>query len=402
MVDAERSIKTIIVDGSAVARMAFADALAADPAIAVLSTAAEAASAIRKINETQPDVVLLDCETPTIDGLVLLRKILHHGQTSVIAVITKRDDNQRLAEMAKERGAAAVFCKPATDIQTGIGLAGKILCRVVKAVAGHEQMTSPILEDGAGCGEDSCRAPPPIGERIRQRLASHCLNEPPKKLSADVMLPPPTSGAVIPSTDIVVCMGASTGGTESLYEVLGALPEDVPGIVIVQHMPERFTHSFAGHLNQRCRIRVKEAEDGDPIVRGAALIAPGNRHTILCRNGTHYTVRVLEGPQVSRHRPSVDVLFRSAALEAGANAMGILMTGMGDDGARGLLEMRASGALTVAQDEASCIVFGMPKEAIARGAALRVVSLQKIAAEIVTVAQQMTEAAQNRMVSKSS
>ena len=184
------------------------------------------------------------------------------------------------------------------------------------------------------------------------------------------------------TTEKVVCIGASTGGTESLRVVLEGLPVDSPGIVIVQHMPEKFTAAFARRLDGLCEVEVKEAEDGDTVLRGRVLIAPGNRHMLLQRSGARYYVSIKDGPQVSRHRPSVDVLFRSAAHHAGANALGILMTGMGDDGASGMAEMRAAGATTIAQDEASCVVFGMPKEAIARGGVEKVVPLDLLAAEI--------------------
>jgi len=209
---------------------------------------------------------------------------------------------------------------------------------------------------------------------------------PAPKLTADAMLQPPAAGrAMSRTTEMVVCIGASTGGTEALREVLEALPANAPGIVIVQHMPESFTRAFARRLNSICEVDVKEAEDGDTVMRGHVLIAPGGlRHTLLERHGARYCVSVREGPLVSRHRPSVDVLFRSAARSAGSNAVGIIMTGMGDDGARGLLEMREAGARTVAQDEASSIVFGMPKEAIARGAAERVVPLDQIARALLT------------------
>jgi two-component system chemotaxis response regulator CheB len=207
---------------------------------------------------------------------------------------------------------------------------------------------------------------------------------PAPKLNADVMLPPPVPGhAMARTTETVVCIGASTGGTESLRVVLEALPASSPGIVIVQHMPEKFTEAFARRLNTLCELEVKEAADGDAVLRGRALIAPGNRHLLLQRSGARYHVAVKDGPLVSRHRPSVDVLFRSAAQNAGANALGIIMTGMGDDGAHGLLEMRQAGASTVAQDEATSVVFGMPKEAIAIGATDRVLPLERLAGEIV-------------------
>jgi two-component system chemotaxis response regulator CheB len=221
--------------------------------------------------------------------------------------------------------------------------------------------------------------------RLQKRPAARPITAvPPQKLSADVMLPPPGLGkAMARTTERVICIGASTGGTESLRVVLEALPVASPGIVIVQHMPEKFTEAFARRLNGLCEVEVKEAVDGDAVLRGRALIAPGNRHMLLQRSGARYYVTVKDGPLVSRHRPSVDVLFRSAAHSVGANGVGIIMTGMGDDGAHGLLEMKQVGALTVAQDEATSVVFGMPKEAIALGAADKVLPLDRLAAEIV-------------------
>jgi len=205
-----------------------------------------------------------------------------------------------------------------------------------------------------------------------------------KKLSADVIMPPPPPGsrAMARTTEKIICIGASTGGTESLRVVIEALPADSPGVVVVQHMPELFTASFAKRLDSLSKVTVKEAQDGDPVLRGHVLIAPGNRHTLLQRSGARYHVSVQDGPLVSRHRPSVDVLFRSAARFAGANALGIIMTGMGDDGAKGLLEMRQAGAATIAQNEETCVVFGMPKEAIALGAADRILPLDLLATEI--------------------
>jgi two-component system chemotaxis response regulator CheB len=202
------------------------------------------------------------------------------------------------------------------------------------------------------------------------------------KLTADAVLPKPTSRAMIQTTDKVVVVGASTGGTEALRTFLQAFPPDAPGMVIVQHMPEKFTEAFARRLDGICAISVKEAESDDTVVRGRALIAPGNRHTLLKRSGARYYVEVRDGPLVSRHRPSVDVLFRSAARYAGKNAVGVIMTGMGDDGARGMLEMKEVGAGTIAQDEASCVVFGMPNEAIKRGAVDRVLPLDAIGSEV--------------------
>jgi two-component system chemotaxis response regulator CheB len=204
-------------------------------------------------------------------------------------------------------------------------------------------------------------------------------------LTADAMLPPPSGGAMARTTEMVACLGASTGGTEALREVLQALPLNAPGIVIVQHMPAGFTAAFAKRLNTLCEVEVQEARNGDPVLRGHVLIAPGDKHMLLERQGARYHVAIKDGPPVSRHRPSVDVLFRSAARAAGRNAVGVIMTGMGDDGARGLMEMKEAGASTLAQDEATSVVFGMPREAIARGAAGKVIALEHIAREIMAL-----------------
>jgi two-component system chemotaxis response regulator CheB len=215
--------------------------------------------------------------------------------------------------------------------------------------------------------------------RVRPRRERRAVE---KKLTADAIIPPPVQSRLRPATERIVCIGVSTGGTEALHVVLEVLPADCPGILIVQHMPQGFTAAFAKRLNGLCEINVKEAEDGEPVQAGCAYIAPGSRHMLLQRTGLRYHIAIKDGPPVSRHRPSADVLFRSAAQYAGRNALGIIMTGMGDDGARGLLEMRKLGAATRAQDEESCVVFGMPKEAIAHGAVEKVVSLGQIPKEI--------------------
>jgi len=259
---------------------------------------------------------------------------------------------------ALEAGAVDVILKPRLDTAHFLQESRLRICEAVKAAAQARLQRLP-----------AARTP---------------MAPPPRKLSADVMLPPPTRGhAMARTTDRVICIGASTGGTESLRLVLETLPAACPGIVIVQHMPEKFTEAFARRLDSLCEVEVKEAADGDAVLRGRVLIAPGNRHMLLQRSGARYYVAVKDGPLVSRHRPSVDVLFRSAAHSVGANGVGIIMTGMGDDGSRGLLEMKQVGALTVAQDEATSVVFGMPKEAIALGAADKVLQLDRLAAEIV-------------------
>jgi two-component system chemotaxis response regulator CheB len=220
----------------------------------------------------------------------------------------------------------------------------------------------------------------------RRRVPLPPIRDVAPKLTADAMLPKPGLSTIIETTEKIIVVGASTGGTEALREFLEALPEDTPGIVIVQHMPEHFTAAFARRLDTLCRVSVKEAEDNDTVIRGRVLIAPGNRHTLLKRSGARYYVEVKDGPLVCRHRPSVDVLFRSAARYAGKNTVGVIMTGMGDDGARGMKEMHDAGARTVAQDEASCVVFGMPNEAIKLGGVDTVLALDRIAPEVLRIA----------------
>jgi two-component system chemotaxis response regulator CheB len=305
-----------------------------------------------------PDVITLDVEMPRMDGITFLRKIMSQRPIPVVMCSSLTEEGSDTLLQALEAGAVDVILKPKVETRQFLMESRVRVCDAVKAAA---QAKLGRLRPGH-----------------LPRL------EVSKKLSADVMMPAPvrSSRAMAQTTEKVVCIGASTGGTESLRVVLEALPADAPGIVIVQHMPEKFTAAFARRLNDLCAVSVKEAEDGDVVLRGQVLIAPGNRHMLLQRSGARYYVAVKDGPLVSRHRPSVDVLFRSAAQFAGSNAVGILMTGMGDDGAKGLLEMRQAGASTMAQDEASCVVFGMPKEAIALGAADKVVPLNLIPMEI--------------------
>jgi two-component system chemotaxis response regulator CheB len=255
---------------------------------------------------------------------------------------------------ALEAGAVDVILKPRIGAADHLAESALRICEVVKSAA-HARVKS-------------VRAQP----RGSSSLGTQA------KLTADAVLPPPSGKAMARTTEMVICVGASTGGTEALREMLERLPANSPGMVIVQHMPEKFTAAFAKRLNGLCEVEIKEAEDGDPVLRGHVLIAPGDKHMLLERQGARYHVSVRNGPLVSRHRPSVDVLFRSA----GSNAMGVIMTGMGDDGARGMLEMHQAGAYTIAQDEASCIVFGMPKEAIAHGGVDKIVPLDQIAREI--------------------
>ena len=354
-----KSIKVMIVDDSAVVRQTLKEILEMDREISVQAVASDPIFALKKLETEKPDVIISDVEMPRMDGITFLKTVMERYRIPVVICSSKTEEGSDNALKAMEYGAIEIIQKPKLGTKQFLEDSRVEICDVVRAA----NMSRP-----------------------QERRAPARVPEVSQKLTADVMLPKPgPERGALETTERVVVVGASTGGTEALKEFLEALPEDSPGIVIVQHMPEHFTAAFARRLDGLCRIAVKEAEDGDPVLPGRALIAPGNRHLLLQRNGARYAVAVKDGPLVSRHRPSVDVLFRSAARAAGANALGIIMTGMGDDGATGLLEMKRAGAATVAQDEESCVVFGMPREAIERGAADRVVPLHRIAAEIARV-----------------
>jgi two-component system, chemotaxis family, protein-glutamate methylesterase/glutaminase len=358
MTQRQRAIRVLIVDDSAAVRQVMSDILSDPSEIEVMGTASDPFVAARRIQDEVPDVIVLDVEMPRMDGITFLRRIMAQRPIPVIICSSLTEEGSETLLQALEAGAIDVIAKPRADTPRFLAESQVRIRDAVKAAAGARLARTARTGARSGAGP---------------------------KLTADVMLPPPPSAAsraMARTTERVVCVGASTGGTESLRKVLMPLPTDSPGIVIVQHMPEKFTAAFAKRLNTLCAVEVKEAEDGDPVLPGQVLIAPGNRHMLLSRSGARYRVVVKDGPLVSRHRPSVDVLFRSAARWAGANAVGILMTGMGDDGARGLLEMRTAGAFTVAQDERTSVVFGMPREAIERGAAARVVPLDDIPSEI--------------------
>ncbi|WP_028967092.1 protein-glutamate methylesterase/protein-glutamine glutaminase [Sphingomonas phyllosphaerae] len=352
-----KKIRVLVIDDSASVRQAMTAILSADPQIEVIAAAADPFAAARHLQAEVPDVITLDVEMPRMDGITFLRRLMAQCPVPVVMCSSLVEEGSETLLQALEAGAVDVILKPRVGVADHLAEAHLMIRETVKGAA---------------------RA------RVTGRRATPS-KAPQQKLSADAVLPPPTGRAMSKTTEMVVCIGASTGGTEALREVLEELPANSPGIVIVQHMPESFTRAFARRLDGLCQIDVKEAEDGDTVMRGRALIAPGGlRHTMLERQGARYVVSVKEGPLVSRHRPSVDVLFRSAARNAGSNAVGIIMTGMGDDGARGLLEMKTAGARTFAQDEETSIVFGMPKEAIARGAADKVVPLGRIARELLT------------------
>jgi two-component system chemotaxis response regulator CheB len=349
-----KKIRVLVVDDSAVVRQAFKEILSSDPQIEVMATASDPFIAAARIREEIPDVITLDVEMPRMDGITFLQKIMSQHPIPVIMCSSLTERGSETALKALEYGAVDIIQKPRLGIKQFLEESKVLLCDAVRAAAMAK--LRPIR---------------PGTKKI----------EP--KLTADAVIAKPANRAMIQTTEKVVAVGASTGGTEALRIFLEAMPLDAPGIVIVQHMPEHFTRSFAARLDSLCRISVKEAENNDTVVCGRALIAPGNRHTLLKRSGARYYVEIKDGPLVSRHRPSVDVLFRSAARYAGKNAVGVIMTGMGDDGAKGLQEMKEAGATTIAQDEKSCVVFGMPKEAIRLGCVDKVLPLEKIATTVV-------------------
>ena len=345
----------LVVDDSAVVRQALATILAHGRT--TVATAADAVIAAQKIRQHRPDVIVLDIEMPRMDGLTFLRSLMSDAQPIPVVVCSSQAQaGTQVALQALEEGAVAVVEKPRLGVREFLHDQSRALLETVKEAA-------------------------LVHVRPRRRPSDVA-----PALSADAVLPPRAARPDRPAASRVIAIGASTGGTEALRAILEVLPDDAPGLVIVQHMPEGFTRAFADRLNGLCRVHVKEAESGDRVEAGRALIAPGNRHLLLRRSGSSYRVDVVDGPAVSRHRPSVDVLFRSVAQAAGRQAVGALLTGMGRDGAHGLLEMKVVGAATLAQDEASCVVFGMPKEAIALGAADEVVPLRRMPARLLELA----------------
>ncbi|WP_306545933.1 chemotaxis response regulator protein-glutamate methylesterase [Desulfobulbus sp.] len=349
-------IKVLVIDDSALVRQTLCEILNSDPEIEVVGAAADPFLAAERMRTVVPDVITLDIEMPRMDGLTFLQKLMNQHPIPVVMCSSLADGGSESALKAMEYGAVDIITKPRMGTKQFIEESRIMICDVVKGAAA----TRPG----------------------HVRPARSTLKEISPKYSADVIMDKPNSKAMLQTTEKVVVVGASTGGTEALRIFLESLPEDAPGIVIVQHMPENFTAAFARRLDSLCRVTVKEAQDNDTVVRGRALIAPGNHHTLLKRSGARYYVEVKDGPLVSRHRPSVDVLFRSAARYAGKNVVGVIMTGMGDDGARSMKEMFDGGAVTIAQDEATCVVFGMPAEAIKHGGVHKILPLQQIAPEV--------------------
>lgn len=343
-------ISVLIVDDSASARAMLMRIVETDPTLKLFGTAADAFIAVSKMQAGLPDVMLLDMELPRMSGLDFLRKIMAQRPIPVVICSSHAEAGSDLALTALASGAVEVVSKPAPRTDADFQESAIAICDAIHAAAetGHKaaRKVTPPRETGT-------------------------------KLLADALIPPARPKAIVPTTPIV-CIGASTGGTEAIRSILVDLPVTCPPVVIVQHMPAGFTAAFARRLNGLCRVSVKEAADGDMCNPGEVLIAPGNFHMMLARHGRGYSVKVVDGPYICRHRPSVDILFRSAAQTAGANALGIILTGMGDDGARCLREMRDAGATTLAQNEETCVVFGMPREAIRMGAATRVVALSEV------------------------
>ncbi len=343
------SIRVLIVDDSATARAVIREVLESDPEIEVVGVAQDAYIARDKIVELRPDVICLDVEMPRMDGITFLKKLMTYMPTPVVMVSSLTQKGAATTLEALEAGAIDFVPKPHSNIYDGIDEIREEIVSKVKAAAKAKVMPKKHIT-------------------MPQRISYKALSE---------------------TTDKVIAIGASTGGTEAIKDVLTRLPSNIPGIVIVQHMPSKFTKSFADRLNELCAIEVKEAQNGEFLGVGKALIAPGDYHMVLRRSGARYFVEIGTGEKVSGHRPSVDVLFNSVAKTAGANAIGVILTGMGADGARGLLAMRKAGAKTIGQDENSCVVYGMPKVAYEIGAVEKQYSIDKIAEAIVRTAEEI-------------
>ncbi|MDH5767115.1 MAG: chemotaxis response regulator protein-glutamate methylesterase, partial [Gammaproteobacteria bacterium] len=340
-----------------VIRQVLTDIVKKDPELEVMAAVHDPIFAMKRMESDWPDVILLDVEMPRMDGITFLRKIMAEHPTPVVICSTLTTEGAETTMQAIAAGVVDIIEKPKINPKEFLSDEARLILDIIKSAAQARMKNVKLAIDTT---EKRKSAP---------------------KLTADAMMAP-VSGAMKQTTDQIVAIGTSTGGVQALESVLTALPRVSPGMVIVQHMPEKFTASFASRLNSICEIEVKEAVDKDRVVPGRALIAPGGMHLMLKRSGAQYFVEVVDGPLVSRHKPSVDVLFRSVAKNAGKNALGIIMTGMGDDGASGMKEMHDTGAFTLAQDEASCVVYGMPNEAVKKGGVTKTVSLTNIPDEI--------------------
>ena len=345
------TIKVLVVDDSALVRRALGEVLSSDPEIEVVGTAANPYEAVERMKSGLPDVITLDIEMPKMDGLTFLQKIMSQRPLPVVICSTLAEQGAQATMEALELGAVDVITKPKVGTRRFFQESRITVCDVVKGAAAVQ---SPAPRPAPGARSK----PPP-------RTAG------PKRLQ---------------TTEKIIVLGASTGGTDALKIVLESLPRDAPGVAVVQHMPAGFTRAFAERLDASLEVDVREARDGDGLLRGRVLIAPGDRHLLVRRNGAVYEAELREGPLVSRHRPSVDVLFRSAAHAAGENVVAAILTGMGKDGARGMSDLQAAGARTVAQDEATCVVFGMPGSAIAAGGVQEILPLDAIGPRLLALA----------------
>ncbi len=335
-----KKTEILIVDDSALIRQFMTEVIQKQPDMQVMATASDPIIAMSRMQKQWPDVILLDVEMPKMDGITFLKQIMAQRPTPVVICSSLTEKGAALTLEAFSAGAVAVFTKAKLGVRQHL-----------------ESIASELIQ------------------AVREASQAHTKTVLPRQSPSPRLVTVPTSATRLNTTDRVIAIGTSTGGTIALENILTRLPQNLPGIVIVQHMPEKFTAAFADRLNSLCAIEVREAKNGDRVLEGCALIAPGGYHTQVVRNGAFYVTEVFDAPPVNRHKPAVDVLFRSVAKSAGHNALGIILTGMGDDGARGLLAMKQAGAKTVAQDEASSIVFGMPKEAIKLGAADHVCGL---------------------------
>lgn len=355
-------IKLLIIDDSALVRQVLTKVFSSDPEIEIIGTASDPFIAVRKMQEVKPDVITLDIEMPRMDGITFLQKLMAQHPIPVVVISTLALEGADTALMALESGAVEVIAKPKINTKDALEECTARLCNAVKTA---------------------------YYARVERKRITNQRKEKASEATSSVSVVPKRKNNIIRTTDKVVAIGASTGGVKAIKEVLRQLPIDCPGVVIVQHMPALFTKQFALRLDRECEVSVKEAEDGDSILRGHVLIAPGNQHLIVKRSGAKYIIKLIDEPLVNRHRPSVDVLFQSVANSVGKNAIGVILTGMGADGAKGMLEMKTTGAYTIAQNEESSVVYGMPKEAVKLKAIDKVLGLDQIAQEIIKKAEQL-------------
>ncbi len=351
-------IKTLIVDDSATVRQTVGQILGKASGIDVIGAVQDPLFALKRMEKDWPDVIVLDVEMPRMDGLTFLKKIMNERPTPVVMCSTLTESGSTTSIRALSLGAIEVVAKPKMNLKDGLNDSAQILINAVRAASKANM------------------------KLIANHTGRSAVVKPQPKKTADVILPAANLSANVVTGNRIIAIGTSTGGTQALEAVLTRLPRSVPGIAVVQHMPEKFTRAFADRLNSICEINVKEAETNDVMRSGQALIAPGGRHLLIQRQGSRLVAYIKDGPPVSRHRPSVDVLFRSVATAVGKNALGVIMTGMGDDGALGLKEMHDQGAYTMAQNKETCVVFGMPSVAISKGAVDSVDSLDTIAQKI--------------------